>query len=179
MKSKEEHQYMIDKYMAKDEASNPPDKRQSRQEVENYIDERVRQGKHIKYPAAGILWNQTEWERSRMVSKFIENKFPKALLVEPYYKKSRLIQKVILSDGTQEIIAYDSASETVKIIDTGDDIVMGNLLPTFDEPINKISNVRYKKAFLDGKMTSILVECSCLSEEEQKKKFGSVVTVYE
>jgi hypothetical protein len=65
--------WKIDKFISKYKAANPGKQPPSCEEVEKYIKDRERQGKHIAYPLAGEKWNQIEWQAQYWFGKTIQN----------------------------------------------------------------------------------------------------------
>ena len=55
----------VDKFLAKYCAAHPKKQLPSRERVEQYVDNRIKQGKHIVYPLVGRAWSQAEWQDKR------------------------------------------------------------------------------------------------------------------
>jgi hypothetical protein len=119
-----------------------PDKElPSYEEVGKLIDKWDNMGRHITYPMAGNLWNQIEWQHARDVRKFIEKNYPNTIEIQPFYSESRLIKKLILENGQEEIIGYNSGTGDIEEIDMNNTDKLKKILSGLDEPINQMSKI--------------------------------------
>ena len=57
--------WAVDKFLDKYSAAYPNKQPPSRKQVEQYIDNRIKLGKHIIYPLAGMDWSQEKWQKER------------------------------------------------------------------------------------------------------------------
>lgn len=151
----EDKEWIIDRYLAKSQAVNPPDQQPTRAEVERYVDERMRMNKHIIYPAAGDLWNRVEWQRARFVEQYIKQNYPNVIRVELFHRESRLIKKITLEDRTMEVIGYNSKIGEVEKIDVNNADQLMEILTELDTPLNQMSKVKRDTRTLEEKLTAM------------------------
>jgi hypothetical protein len=141
-KDPEPRDWKIDKYISKCIAMDPDKELPSYEEVGKLIDKWDNMGRHITYPMAGNLWNQIEWQHARDVRKFIEKNYPNTIEIQPFYSESRLIKKLILENGQEEIIGYNSGTGDIEEIDMNNTDKLKKILSGLDEPINQMSKIK-------------------------------------
>lgn len=62
--------WAVDKFLAKFCVAYPDKQPPSREQVERYVDNRIKQGKHIIYPLTGLAWSQEKWQKERTEKKW-------------------------------------------------------------------------------------------------------------
>ncbi|GMA99148.1 hypothetical protein [Pelosinus sp. IPA-1] len=141
-KDPESRDWKIDKYISKCIAIDPDKEPPSYEEVGQIIDKWDNMGRHITYPMAGDLWNQIEWQNARNVNEFIKQNFPNEIKIELFYGQNRLIKRVILPDGIEKVVAYNSETGEVGCVDINNTALIESILKGLDEPINQISKIK-------------------------------------
>lgn len=139
VKDPESRDWKIDKYISKCIAIDPDKEPPTYEEVSKIIDNWDNMNRHITYPAAGLRWNQIEWQRARNVDQYIKQNYPNAIEIKPFYGDSRLIKKVTLLSGKEEVIGYNSVTGEVEEIDISNTDNLRKVLAGIDEPINQMS----------------------------------------
>ncbi|AIF53534.1 hypothetical protein [Pelosinus sp. UFO1] len=167
-KDPESRDWKIDKYISKYIAIDPDKEPPTYEEVGQIIDKWDAIGRHITYPMAGELWNQIEWENARYVNEFIKQNFPNATKIELYYGQNRLIKRVTMPNGIEEIVAYNSETGEVGCIDINNTTLIEKILKGLDDPINQMSKI---KPITDTRkpheILSSMKEARCSNEENK------------